>query len=93
MWAKMWRFKNKTLIKINYSYLLITLGLVHVNDIVVSIYEIHYIDAYCTSQWLVHIKDIVVGTDEIHSMLIAYYGLVHDDCTICTLHVTGVGTW
>ena len=60
-------FKNKTLIKINYSYLLITFGLVQINYIVVNTYEIH-------------------------SMLVACYGLVHDDFTICTLHVTGVGT-
>ena len=33
--------QNKTLIKINYSYLLITLGLVQINDTVVSTYERH----------------------------------------------------
>ena len=41
---------------------------------------------------LVHGNDIVVSTYEIHSMLVACYGLVPDDFTMCTLHVTGVGT-
>ena len=41
---------------------------------------------------LMHINDTVVSTYEIHSMLVACYGLVHDDFTICTLHDTGVGT-
>ena len=27
------------------------------------------------------------------NMLTAYFRLVHDDCTKCTLHVTGVGAW
>ena len=30
---------------------------------------------------LVHIINIVVSTYEIHCMLVACYGLVHDDCT------------
>ena len=41
------RIKNKTLIEINYSYLLITLGLVHINDTVVSTYEIYQMHTAC----------------------------------------------
>ena len=37
-------------------------------------------------------KKFLIGM-EIHSMLAACFRLVHDDCTKCTLHVTGVSTW
>ena len=45
--SKNLRIQNKTLMKINYSYLLITFGLVHINDIVVSTYEIHQVHIAC----------------------------------------------
>ena len=48
-------------------------GLVHINDTVVSSYEIHSMLVACTR--LVHRNDIVVSTFEIHSMLIACYGV------------------
>ena len=38
---------NKRLTKINYSYLLITLGLVHINDTVNSTYEIYQMHISC----------------------------------------------
>ena len=72
------RFQNKTLIRINYSYLLITLGLVHINDTVVSAYEMHQMHIACYR--LVHENDT--------RRILHVTGLVHENCTIYTLHVT-----
>ena len=58
MYAKL-RVPNETLTKINSSYLLIPLGLIHINDLVVSTQEIHHMQI-CMLQGLVHINDMVI---------------------------------
>ena len=60
------RVQNKTLIKINSSYLLITLGWTHINELVVSTQEIP--DALIAYYVLVHGNELVVSIYEIHQI-------------------------
>ena len=59
MYVKL-RVRNKTLIKINQSYLLITLGCTHINELVVSTQEIP--DAIIACYVLVHGNELVVSS-------------------------------
>ena len=76
---------------------MVTLGLVHTNDIVVSIFEIHSMTLHVSG--LVHenctLCILHVTLVSICMIMVPYaywmiHWLVHDNCTICILHVTGL---